>query len=201
MNPWLFRISYGTYHWLPFTTICGLCHVDYNFVGTVETIEADADAIRKKFPEKLGNISGILNSRTNSHRPKNFGLSGRLFSQLPSDLILKLYESYESDFSIGGYPFPIDYFRVSASWWRKCERNLKTWVEKNILCKMGFEPILSCLNDQSWVRMPTQWDLTSAVKMFWKGHRLWQEVYEVNRLRGIGFESRQSHKPRRCRNS
>ena len=105
------RFSYGSLHWLPYTSICGFCRIKYDFIGKLETIEKDAESLRRYFPEKLKNITSVLRSRKNSRR-KSFDdeLSENYFSQLPKTLIVKLYDAFKEDFIFGDYPYPRKYF-------------------------------------------------------------------------------------------
>ena len=95
--------------------MCGLCTVDFHFIGKLETIAEDAESLRKIFPKKLKNIKAVLNSRKNALRKSSDNLSRNYFSQLPKDVILKLYEEYKSDFILGGYPYPKFYIDYAKS--------------------------------------------------------------------------------------
>ena len=100
---------------MPFTRLCGLCSIEYGFIGKIETIDDDAESLRKLFPEKLKKLASVLNSKKNVSRKNSDNLSQNYFSHLPKDLILKLYEAYKSDFLIGGYPYPTDYIAYAKS--------------------------------------------------------------------------------------
>jgi hypothetical protein len=96
-----------------------LSQVDYDYIGTVETMAADAEKLRELFPGKFRNLFKILNSKPNSGVSAVGGDGGgvgkKLFSQLPQQLILKLFETFKSDFLIGGYPYPFDYLLMGSS--------------------------------------------------------------------------------------
>ncbi len=103
------RFSYGSLHWFPYTSICGFCRINYDFIGNLETIKKDAESLEKIFPDTFRNISSVLNSRKNSHRKSSDKLSQKYFSQLPKSLIVKLFDAFKEDFIIGNYPYPTKY--------------------------------------------------------------------------------------------
>ena len=100
-------ISYGTYHWMPFTDFCGLCNINYDFIGKLETLTSDMDRITRLFPEIEAYKRTFKTKKNALGRTWKTSLS--VFSKLPKTLIHELYKVYELDFLIGGYPYPADY--------------------------------------------------------------------------------------------
>lgn len=101
-------VSYGTFHWMPFTDFCGVCSLRYDFVGQIETLESDINQLGKLFPE-LSGLKDIFQSKMNSVAGRGRKTSLTAFAKLPKALIKELYQVYEADFVFGGYPYPQAY--------------------------------------------------------------------------------------------
>ena len=104
-------VSYGTFHWMPFTDFCGVCRVRFDFVGHLETLETDVDRLGRIFPELAG-LKNVFRAKMNSVAGRGRKTSLSAFSKLPKALIKELYEVYRSDFIFGGYPYPQDYIEL-----------------------------------------------------------------------------------------
>ena len=91
-------------------------NISYDFIGKIETLSKDAESLHKLFPAEFQNIFTVLHSKKNSKRKRHDTISQNYFSQLPRLLIEQLYQSYQTDFDIGGYPFPKDYITLGKSW-------------------------------------------------------------------------------------
>ena len=99
--------SYGSLHWWPFTRLCGLCHVDYDFIGKIETLNTDIKYIAQiKFPMYQSQIQSVFSEQLNKSEKKSEKTSYLYFKQLSKDLVLKLYTVFQDDFHIGGYEYP-----------------------------------------------------------------------------------------------
>ena len=106
-------ISYGSYHWMPFTDFCGICDIDFDFVGKLETLESDVQLLSELFPKKLDpKTLEIFSSKQNSSPGRSEQTTKYAFSKLSKTLIKDLYKIYKSDFIIGGYPYPEDYIKL-----------------------------------------------------------------------------------------
>ena len=102
--------SYGSLHWWPFTRLCGLCHVEYDFVGKIETLEADVTHLAStKLPMYQGQIEAVFGQKINKNHDKSEKTAHLYFKQLKKDLVLELYSVYEDDFLVGGYEYPQSY--------------------------------------------------------------------------------------------
>lgn len=110
------KISHGTYHWMPYSNFCGLCKVDYDFVGKMETLRDDLEALKDHIPAEFREaIDRIFNSRKNASKGKSSSTSIHYFSQISKNLILRLYRSYKEDFDLGGYPYPEQYIEAGSN--------------------------------------------------------------------------------------
>ena len=102
--------SYGSLHWWPFSRLCGLCHVEYDFVGKIETLEADVTHLAStKLPMYQGQIEAVFGQKINKNHDKSEKTAHLYFKQLKKDLVLELYSVYEDDFLVGGYEYPQSY--------------------------------------------------------------------------------------------
>ena len=102
--------SYGTLHWWPFTNICGLCNVRYDFIGKVETWTSDIRNLSEMTEFKDFDLSSTNKERFNQNTKKSKeDISQVYFKQLNQEIIIKLYNIYKSDFFIGGYKYPQSY--------------------------------------------------------------------------------------------
>jgi chondroitin 4-sulfotransferase 11 len=109
------KISHGTYHWIPYTEFCGICKINYDFIGKLETLQNDLDYLKLKFPvEVREKIDDIFALKKNAALGKSHETSEMYFKQLPKKLILKLYQAYKQDFAIGGYPYPEKYISLGS---------------------------------------------------------------------------------------
>ena len=107
------KVSHGTYHWIRYTDFCGLCTFRYNFIGKLETLQNDLAYLKIKFPSDVSEkISDIFSVKKNASHGKSGRTSEKYFSQLSKDMIRRLYQAYESDFLIGGYPYPDKYINL-----------------------------------------------------------------------------------------
>ena len=114
----IFR-SYGSLHWIPISTLCGFCDVDYNFIGKFETFEADLSVLEETWP-RLTTVRTVLDARHNdggggnnatkkSTKKQKKSLARRYFSQLSEEQIQGLAAAYSSDFMLFGYPYPKEF--------------------------------------------------------------------------------------------
>jgi hypothetical protein len=104
-------VSHGSYHWMPYTDFCGLCLVNYDFVGKLETLGTDLELLSRRVPANLNLtlFKDIFESKKNSSPSKSEETSKLSFSSLPKSLIRELFEAYKMDFLLGDYPYPANY--------------------------------------------------------------------------------------------
>ena len=103
-------ISYGSLHWWPFTQLCDLCHVKYDFIGKVETWYSDISYLLKRNEFSVFDLKSLISQKFNENQEKTTkDTSLAYFKQLNSHLIVQLYNLYKNDFLIGGYDYPQNY--------------------------------------------------------------------------------------------
>ena len=107
--------TYGSLHWWPYTRLCGLCHVNYDFVGRTETLHSDLAAITTLpvlRPYKKA-VDSLFSVQFNKNAAKTEKTSRAFFSQLSTLTTERLYAVYADDFKAGGYAYPEDYIRLA----------------------------------------------------------------------------------------
>ena len=100
--------SYGSLHWWPFSRLCGLCHIHYDFIGKVETLQNDVEKISPHIRGFQPQMRNLFSVKFNKNRKSE--TSRAYFSQLSPTLIKQLYALYEDDFHLGNYEYPHEYF-------------------------------------------------------------------------------------------
>lgn len=85
-------------HWKPYSIVCQVCDVKYNFIGKYETFNDDFTILLKRLNISDWNVS------------KRRGASGytarqyqQLYSSLPDDLICRLKDIYRDDIQLFNY--------------------------------------------------------------------------------------------------
>ena len=102
-------IDGSSIHWWPFTELCRMCQINYDFIGRVETLENDVQKLTDEFPhyKTLQNMNERVKKKINGGHTKHTGsLTLNYFSELTQENIKKLYNRYIDDFRLGGYEFP-----------------------------------------------------------------------------------------------
>ena len=102
--------SYGSLHWWPFSRLCGLCHIKYDFIGKVETLQSDVEALAPQIRGFQPSQRQLFSVKFNKNRKEE--TSKAYFSQLDSSLIMQLYSLFEDDFRLGNYDYPSDYLNL-----------------------------------------------------------------------------------------
>ena len=106
--------TYGSLHWWPFTKLCGLCDLPYDFIGKVETLSTDISYLDQtgKFGHEL--IPEFAH-KFNQNSQKTEETAKLYFKQLSKETVVKLYTLYMDDFIIGGYDFPQDFIDLARN--------------------------------------------------------------------------------------
>ncbi|XP_068178190.1 carbohydrate sulfotransferase 12-like [Antennarius striatus] len=94
------RTSFGE-HWRQVYRLCHPCQVKYDFIGQVETLETDA-----KHLLKLLEVDDIIHFPSIYKNPTTMNWERDWFSKIPIKMRRKLYQLYEPDFQLFGYPKP-----------------------------------------------------------------------------------------------
>ena len=85
-------------HHLSYFHGCRPCDIEYDYIGTMETLEEDLKYILRKF-----NIDSGIVPHWNENRGHN---SDDVIENVPRDLKVKVWERYKEDYVIFGYPHP-----------------------------------------------------------------------------------------------
>ena len=100
-------------HFWPYTDLCKVCLVSYDFIGHLETFDDDIEKLSDRFPEnqvlqKMRN-SKRLNCKSNCDGNDLGSKYASDYKQLNKETIVRLYKIYKNDFEFGGYDYPYDY--------------------------------------------------------------------------------------------
>ncbi|XP_066288166.1 carbohydrate sulfotransferase 14-like [Branchiostoma lanceolatum] len=90
-------------HWQPFTKLCQPCPIQYDFIGTQENLEADANHVLRavgappsvRFPQRQA-----------YYKPTNKNILRQYLSEVPPQLLKDLIPKYSMDFMMFAYPIP-----------------------------------------------------------------------------------------------
>ena len=88
-------------HWQPYSTLCGACRLNYNFIGKYETLQEDFNALKLKLG--LNSTDWNINNHFSTGKTKkNYQL---MYSKLPKRLICNLKTFYSEDLKLFDYRF------------------------------------------------------------------------------------------------
>ncbi|XP_002737686.1 carbohydrate sulfotransferase 11-like [Saccoglossus kowalevskii] len=100
-------------HWAPIYKSCTPCTIKYDVIGRYEELNEDADFVlhasgikHLNFPDTVYDIG----QRTDSSHHQ---IMKHYFSQLSHEEVMRLYEIYEWDFKLFGYPYPFEFLQMS----------------------------------------------------------------------------------------
>jgi len=92
------------WHWDNYANVCGMCEIEYDFIGHYDSMEQDlADLIKaaRMSPQNAKRFSGY------KHAPTNTSASLlQYYSQIPLKWIDRLGQIYNDSFKMFGYNFP-----------------------------------------------------------------------------------------------
>ena len=95
-------------HWQPYSALCDVCKLKYNFIGKYETIDKDLSSLQLKLGLNTSDWN-IKNHFTNGKTKENYKL---MYSKLSKDLICNLKDFYQEDLRLFDYRFE-DYLSES----------------------------------------------------------------------------------------
>ena len=106
-------------HFWPYTDLCKVCLVSYDFMGHLETFDDDIEKLSVRFPEnqvlqKMRN-SKRLNCKSNCEGNDLGSKYASDYKKLKKETIVRLYKVYKKDFEFGGYDYPYDYIEYGIS--------------------------------------------------------------------------------------
>ena len=106
-------------HFWPYTDLCKVCLVSYEFIGHLETFDDDIEKLSVRFPEnqvlKEMRNSKRLNCKSNCEGNDLGSKYADDYKQLKKETIVRLYQIYKNDFEFGGYDYPYDYIEYGIS--------------------------------------------------------------------------------------
>lgn len=102
------HLSFGTHHWIPYTSLCRICETRFKFIGHLETLDEDAEVLIELFPQLQDFIP--INQNTVDHQMEyNRGLKNNdnqttdYLSQLDNETRNELLQIYKIDCKLFGY--------------------------------------------------------------------------------------------------
>ena len=100
-------------HWWPYTELCRVCSVHYDFVGHVERLQEDIEILSNKFPEN-DVLKDLHQKKVKAHctascKNTTNEVYIKYFHEITKDTIIRLYFRFFDDFKFGGYEFPRNY--------------------------------------------------------------------------------------------
>ncbi|XP_028669766.1 carbohydrate sulfotransferase 12 [Erpetoichthys calabaricus] len=88
-------------HWRQMYRLCHPCQINYDFVGKLETLDEDAE-----FLLKLLKVDDLVQLPPSFHNKTVSSWEEEWFASIPVEWRQQLYELYEADFKLFGYPKP-----------------------------------------------------------------------------------------------
>ncbi|XP_078602682.1 carbohydrate sulfotransferase 14-like [Branchiostoma floridae x Branchiostoma japonicum] len=90
-------------HWQPFTKLCQPCSIQYDFIGTQENLEADADHVLRA----VGAPPSIRFPRRQPwYKPTDKNVLRQYLSEVPPQFLKDLIPKYSMDYMMFAYPIP-----------------------------------------------------------------------------------------------
>ena len=110
-------ISEPSKHWWPYSDLCKLCKVKYDFIGSLETLKEDSLCMLSNFKEYelLQKMKDRLKMKINAEGKHTREMTMEYFANLSKETISKLYELYKVDFVLGNYEFPQAYINIGKA--------------------------------------------------------------------------------------
>ena len=107
-------ISGPSGHWWPFSDMCKMCEIEYDYIGKLENLTKDVECILKHFPnyDLLQQMKLQTRFKLNSKGQHDGNMTMDYFSTLSKQQIIDLYHMFKNDFEIGGYDYPQMYIDV-----------------------------------------------------------------------------------------
>ena len=101
------RIAIKDYHWRPLAFMCPFCRVDFDIIGKMDkTMEMDRLAFLYTIGLKMEDVPIEWHCHKGPSTRSDIPAHVRFFSQVPLKDIKELYQNYEIDFKMFGYPQP-----------------------------------------------------------------------------------------------
>ena len=88
-------------HWQSYSTLCGVCRLNYNFIGKYETLQKDLQTLKVKLGLNTNDLN-INNHFSTGRTKETYKL---LYSKLPYHLLCNLKNFYHQDLNLFDYRF------------------------------------------------------------------------------------------------
>ena len=110
-------ISEQSKHWWPYSDLCKMCQINYDFIGNLESLDDDVTCMLKNFKNytALHKMQDRVKEKINGGGKHTKAMTMEYFSKLSKESILKLYGFYKHDFKLGNYEFPQAYIEKGVS--------------------------------------------------------------------------------------
>jgi hypothetical protein len=107
-------ISEQSKHWWPYSDVCKMCKIKYDFIGSLETFKEDVSCMLKNFKNYplLQKMEDRVKNKINAGSEHTTSMTMEYFSKLSKKTIQMLYELYKVDFILGNYKFPKAYIDI-----------------------------------------------------------------------------------------
>lgn len=97
-------------HWAPFYELCQPCAMRYDFIGSFEKLEEDANKVLRH----LNSSQPVRFPRMQQYyKPFDKKARNDLLSTVPYNILKKVLEKYALDYKLFSFPFPTDRLRKS----------------------------------------------------------------------------------------
>ena len=90
-------------HWMPYEDLCRPCNVNYDFIGSIDTLERDVAHVMRQIH---ANETKYHLTHTNRALTKTKRTIAGFFKQLPQKYFDQLLAIRKTDFELFGYPVP-----------------------------------------------------------------------------------------------
>ena len=113
-------LSHNDPHWASLNQFCDLCHINYDYILRVETMERDSQVLMSDLYPDAGPIpvanaarkkSNSVSSTSQLIQPKTLNI----FSQLSQKTLKKLMKKYAWDLEFYGYSFNTTTFKADCN--------------------------------------------------------------------------------------
>ncbi|KAJ8344900.1 hypothetical protein SKAU_G00290930 [Synaphobranchus kaupii] len=88
-------------HWRQIYRLCHPCQINYDFIGTLETVDEDAEQLLR-----ILHVDNVIHFPPGYRNKTTSSWEQAWFSNIPYESTRKLYELYEPDFKLFGYSKP-----------------------------------------------------------------------------------------------
>ncbi|CAF1404853.1 unnamed protein product [Adineta ricciae] len=114
-------ISQMDFHWQPYSSICQVCQLKYNFIGRYETFNQDFNHLIRYF----NILNWIIQKKYSSSHLIKWNYQ-KFYFNLPNDLICQLIRLYEEDFRL--FKYEINQYINRTDLIRICKYILKNTI-------------------------------------------------------------------------